>query len=59
MPRRRRKPARSGATKATEEVLKPASGVKLAAPDREKGGKCESGTAGCENGEFTGNFFGE
>jgi hypothetical protein len=49
----------SGATKATEEVFKPASGVKLAEPEVEKGGKCESGAAGCENGEFTGNFFGE
>jgi hypothetical protein len=49
----------SGTTKAVEEVLKPTAGVKLAPPTVKPGGKCESGAAGCEGGEFTGNFFGE
>jgi hypothetical protein len=40
-----------------ESVLKPAAGVKLPPAKVEVGGKCESGTAGCENGEFTGNYF--
>jgi hypothetical protein len=44
---------------AAEEIIKPASGVKLAPPTVKPGDKCESGAAGCENGEFTGNFFGE
>lgn len=44
---------------AAEEVIKPANGVKLAPPTVKPGDKCESGAAGCENGEFTGNFFGE
>jgi hypothetical protein len=44
---------------AAEEVLKPAGDVKLAPPTVKPGDKCESGAAGCENGEFTGNFFGE
>jgi hypothetical protein len=44
---------------AAEEVLKPSAGVKLPPPKVQPGGKCESGTAGCENGEFNGNFFGE
>jgi hypothetical protein len=44
---------------AAEEVLKPAGDVKLAPPTVKPGDKCESGTAGCENGEFNGNFFGE
>lgn len=42
-----------------EEVLKPASGVKLPPAKVQPGGKCESGTAGCKGGEFTGEFFGE
>jgi hypothetical protein len=46
----------SGTTKAAEEVLKPK--VKLAPPTVQPGDKCASG-AGCEHGEFTGNFFGE
>jgi len=44
---------------AAEEVLKPAGDVKLAPPTVKPGDKCESGAAGCEHGEFTGNFFGE
>jgi hypothetical protein len=44
---------------AAEEIIKPANGVKLAPPTVKPGDKCESGAAGCENGEFTGNFFGE
>ena len=49
----------SGTTKAAEEVLKPAGDVKLPPPTVQPGGKCESGAAGCENGKFNGNFFGE
>jgi hypothetical protein len=49
----------SGTTKAAAEILKPAGDVKLPPPTVQKGGKCESGAAGCEGGEFTGNFFGE
>lgn len=44
---------------AAEEVIKPTNGVKLAPPTVKPGDKCEAGAAGCENGEFTGNFFGE
>jgi hypothetical protein len=44
---------------AAEEVLKPAGDVNLAPPTVKPGDKCASGTAGCENGEFNGNFFGE
>jgi hypothetical protein len=47
----------SGATKATAEVFEPTNGVKLPDAETKVGGKCESGTAGCESGEFTGNFF--
>lgn len=42
---------------AAEEVLKPAAGVKLPPAAVKPGDKCEAGAAGCENGEFTGNFF--
>lgn len=42
-----------------EEVLKPEGDVKLPPAKVQPGGKCESGSAGCENGEFTGEFFGE
>jgi hypothetical protein len=48
-----------GASKATEEVLHTEGNVKLAEPETKVGGKCVNGTAGCEGGEFTGNFFGE
>jgi hypothetical protein len=44
---------------AAEEVIKPTNGVKLAPPTVKPGDKCEAGAAGCEGGEFTGNFFGE
>ncbi|HEX6687931.1 MAG TPA: hypothetical protein VF085_04615 [Solirubrobacterales bacterium] len=42
---------------AAEEVLKPTNGVKLAPPTTQPGDKCSDDTAGCENGEFSGNFF--
>lgn len=42
---------------AAEEVLKPAGDVKLAPPTVKPGDKCEAGAAGCDGGEFTGNFF--
>jgi len=42
-----------------ESVLKPEGDVKLPPAKVQPGGKCESGTAGCEGGEFTGEFFGE
>ena len=45
--------------KGAEEILKPASDVKLPPPTTGVGDKCEKGTAGCQGGEFTGNFFGE
>jgi hypothetical protein len=44
---------------AAEEVLKPAGNVKLPPPTVQPGERCEKGAAGCENGKFTGNFFGE
>jgi hypothetical protein len=44
---------------AAEEVLKPTGDVKLPPSTVEPGDKCESGAAGCEGGEFTGEFFGE
>lgn len=49
----------SGTSEAAAKVLKPAGDVKLPPPTVQKGGKCESGAAGCEGGEFTGDFFGE
>jgi hypothetical protein len=49
----------SGTSEAAAEVLKPAGDVKLPPPTVKPGGKCESGAAGCEDGEFTGEFFGE
>jgi hypothetical protein len=42
---------------AAEEILKPAGDVKLPPATVKPGDKCEKGAAGCENGEFTGNFF--
>jgi hypothetical protein len=42
---------------AAEEVLKPADGVKLPPSTVKPGDSCEPGAAGCEDGEFTGNFF--
>lgn len=49
----------SGTSEAAAEVLKPAGDVKLPPPTVQPGGKCESGAAGCKDGEFTGEFFGE
>lgn len=45
--------------KGAEEVLKPAGNVKLPPATVQPGGKCESGTAGCKGGKYTGEFFGE
>jgi len=47
-----------GQTEAVEQVLHTESGVELET-EVEVGGKCKAGAAGCEGGEFTGNFFGE
>jgi hypothetical protein len=44
---------------AAEDVLKPTAGVKLPPAAVQPGDKCEAGAAGCEDGEFNGNFFGE
>lgn len=44
---------------AAEEVLKPAGDVKLPPSTVKPGDKCEAGAAGCDGGEFTGDFFGE
>lgn len=44
---------------AAEEVLKPTAGVKLPPSTVQPGETCSNGTAGCENGKFNGNFFGE
>lgn len=52
-----KKDAESG--KGAEEVLKPAGNVDLPPATIQPGGKCEGDQAGCEGGEFTGNFFGE
>jgi hypothetical protein len=49
----------SGTTKAAAEVLKPSGDVTLPPPTVQKGGSCEAGAAGCDGGEFTGEFFGE
>ena len=57
MAKEKKQAAESG--KGAEEVLKPKTGVNLPPPTTEVGDKCEKGTAGCENGEFTGSFFGE
>jgi len=49
---------KSGASKATEEVYEPASGVKIAPPEQKLGGECDPGVAGCgKNGKFEGTFF--
>ncbi|HVY97508.1 MAG TPA: hypothetical protein VHA54_11170 [Solirubrobacterales bacterium] len=54
------KKAKEAETQAgAEEVLKPAGDVKLPPAKVQPGEKCESGAAGCKNGEFTGEFFGE
>jgi hypothetical protein len=49
--------AEADSGKGAEEVLHTAPGVKLAEPKIEVGDKCKEGTAGCTNGEFTGNYF--
>jgi hypothetical protein len=50
----------NGGSKAAQEVLHTAPGVKEAKPEAQVGEKCEKGSAGCSNsGEFNGNFFGE
>jgi hypothetical protein len=49
----------NGQSEAAEEVLKPTGDVKLPPPEVTVGGECPKGTAGCDNGKFEGNFFGE
>lgn len=49
--------------KVTQQIDKGVSNVvgtnaHLASPTTQVGGKCQSGQAGCQNGKFTGNFFG-
>lgn len=44
---------------AAEEVLKPSGNVDLPEAKVRPGDKCKEGEAGCENGEFTGGFFGK
>jgi hypothetical protein len=45
--------------KGAEEVLKPSAGVKLPPATATPGSSCDTGTAGCKGGEFTGDYFGE
>lgn len=47
-----------GQSEAVENVLHTEEGVELET-EVEVGGSCKEGTAGCENGKFKGNFFGE
>jgi hypothetical protein len=47
-----------GQSEAVEKVLHTENGVELET-EVEVGGKCKAGAAGCDGGEFTGNFFGE
>jgi hypothetical protein len=48
----------NGGSKASQEVLHTAPGVKEAKPEASVGETCEKGTAGCsEGGEFDGSFF--
>jgi hypothetical protein len=50
----------NGGSKAAQEVLHTAPGVKEAKTGAAVGETCEKGTAGCsEGGEFNGSFFGE
>ena len=56
-PKKLKAEAESG--KGAEEVLHYAPGVKPPDPKVGIGDKCEEGTAGCKNGEFGGEFFGE
>lgn len=49
---------KSGASKATEEVYEPTSGVKIAPPEQKIGGECDPSVAGCgKDGKFEGTFF--
>lgn len=43
--------------KGAEEVLKPSGNVDLPPATSQPGDKCEGDQAGCQGGEFTGNFF--
>lgn len=48
----------NGGSKAAQEVLHTAPGVKEAKPEAKVGESCEQGTAGCgKGGEFDGSFF--
>jgi len=51
--------ARAESGKGAEEVLKPSGNVDLPPATVGPGDKCKEGEAGCEGGEFTGNYFGE
>jgi hypothetical protein len=51
--------AEANSGKGAEEFLKPAKGYKPPKATAQPGEKCVKGTAGCTNGEFTGNYFGE
>jgi hypothetical protein len=47
------------AAKATAAAAKTLGGSKALAPATvQQGGACTNGQAGCQNGKFTGNFFG-
>jgi hypothetical protein len=50
--------AATKATQAASSTLKPKSGVNLAPSTQKQGATCTAGTAGCQNGKFSGNFFG-
>jgi hypothetical protein len=56
-PKKLKAEAESG--KGAEEILHYAPGVKPPEPKVELGDKCEEGSAGCKNGKFGGEFFGE
>ncbi len=51
--------ARAESGQGAEEVLKPSGNVNLPPATVSPGDKCKAGEAGCEGGEFTGNYFGE
>lgn len=51
--------AEADSGKGAEEILHYAPGVKPPDPKVGIGDKCEEGSAGCKNGEFGGEFFGE
>jgi hypothetical protein len=54
---KKEKEAAAASGEGAEEILKPSGDVKLPPPTTGVGDKCKKGTAGCEGGEFTGNFF--